>query len=926
MPIAPRRSHTPTATLAAAALLGAGAWLARPTSDRDARPTRPPLRAVLLDSSASAVALRPDWRASAVRALAEEARAAEAAGEDILVVAYAGEVARTFVAGRPALLLERLAGRGDAPFQPLAALPGAGAALGTDLAGALAVAAEALAEPGRPPGRVIVIGEGTATDDGPTAAAGRGLGGALAHAAAHAVELRCVPLPPPARGDLELVALDAPRSVPEGTPLALDLALAWRPPGSGAGPGAITFEVRRGALGGPLGALARETTVDVFPARASDPAQRLRAAARVVLEPLPRGVHTLSVRARPSAGADPLPHDDEVRVTVRVGDSERVLAVVRDSGLAAHLAGPFAGVDGGALGSVALQRIELDDLARALPGADVLLTVGVSLAALPADALRAHLAGGGGWLHAAGAEFLRIDGGALGAELALVPADDERPPRDVVFLVDGSGSMRGELWTRVQRALCEVVPEVRLTDAVLLRFFNRMLDRVVLETRSDDAAERLAALTRVLRVKAPGGATDVIGVLDAFSAAAAADVATRRDRRGLVILLTDGISDSVTAWAADARARLTEAGYDLRVVQIGDDEQGRRFLQRLLWPGEEVLRGGALEGLAEQLRDELHAERLVEGAALVPAASALADGAAPSGAGASVRSVARALAQGAAEASPAPPWAPLERAVRAELAPGARAVWTTPEGEPVLALVERGAGWAATLVTLPTPGWCTALAAHPERLAPTLLALAEHARERTRRALYWSAVEGRAGDSVDVVGDPFGADGGPGLALLDGADPAWPAALELVVWAPVRQGAEGGPDTGWLPTDPPASELARVPLVPAPLPGAPHRRAARLGAALQRGRETLAAGVIDPRTGAVLERLALAPLRPAEGTLRERPIEAWPAPTGARPSADVGPHPAAPWFLALGAAWLALLHFPWQAWLPRPAWRRRRGG
>ena len=79
----------PTLAYAGAALLAVGGWLARPRPERADTERGPALRALVVDASASAVAPRPDWRRFVTRTLLAEARAAEALGEDVLVVAFA---------------------------------------------------------------------------------------------------------------------------------------------------------------------------------------------------------------------------------------------------------------------------------------------------------------------------------------------------------------------------------------------------------------------------------------------------------------------------------------------------------------------------------------------------------------------------------------------------------------------------------------------------------------------------------------------------------------------------------------------------------------------------------------------------------------------------------------------------------------------
>ncbi|MEZ6017779.1 MAG: vWA domain-containing protein [Planctomycetota bacterium] len=960
-------------TLAALALFAAGAWLARATPRaRVDQATLPPLRAVLLDTSASARASRAGWRSFVVRALADEARAASAAREELLVVTYSDVVARAYPAGDPEGFLARLSGRGDALLELEGASSGAPGerGLGTDLAGAVRVAAHVLGEPGRAPGRLVVIGEGTATNESGDASE---LGRVLTAAAEHVIELRRVPLTPATRGDLELVEACAPSVVPMGAAVALDLALAWRPPADGTGPGLVVVEVHDldTSQRGPL----LTSVVDAYPDRVvrvtggasetSTLAARARASVAVVLPPLARGLHTLRVTARPASGEDALAHDDVQFVHIDVGDVPRVVAVAEDEALRSALARAFPRVADPADGNVtpelpvALELVPLADLSRALQGADVLLSVGVPLAALPAGDVAAHVAAGGGWLHAVGTDLLRVDGGALAGLLALRAAPPETPPREVLFLVDGSGSMKGLLWDRVRRALLEVVPEVRVEDAVVLRFFNRVLMDVVMRATSLDPEARLRELRRVLQVEAPGGATDIRGVLEDLLLEREGSAPAERPE-GLIVLLSDGLSDSATMLAADTRASLANDRLGLRLVQIGDDAEGLSFLQRFLLPGEVVLRGGDLVALALQLREALHADRFVTDVALAPKP----DGQAQRGV---VGDLAQALARAMFRDPDTPPWV-AGRVMRAELMPGAAAVLVTdalpvstdpapagpvpalpapastepgpaplpaaPQalGSPVLAVVERGAGLVATLATLPSDLWCGTLAREPQRLTPTLLALAQRARERARPEL----VRVTAPFELESVAGA----GGAAVVALEGVDPAWPVMLELVLHTP------GPPDEFGRPTA--ELEVGRVSLTPEPLPGAPLRRVARIPLALAQ-----AAAVGAPRGGSAqggrgpagatggagggvvslvasgsstpLARLTLPRFTAAEGTTAELPVTAWlrgpwPEPAARTAAPLRAPHPLAPWCLALGAGLLAALHLP--RGLRRVLWRR----
>ena len=82
---------------------------------------------------------------------------------------------------------------------------------------------------------------------------------------------------------------------------------------------------------------------------------------------------------------------------------------------------------------------------------DAVLTLDVGPAELPGHAMRAFIDSGGGWLATIGWHFLgswspagQAAEGDLSSILPLDPGNEGGTERDVVLLVDGSGSMAGE--------------------------------------------------------------------------------------------------------------------------------------------------------------------------------------------------------------------------------------------------------------------------------------------------------------------------------------------------------------------------------------------------------------------------------------------------------------------------------------------------
>ena len=88
------RGARPVLAVGALACAGA-AVLFLPRIVPGSEPTRPGVRAVLVDASASAVRTRLGWEREVAGVLRAESRGAEEEGEDHLVVAFGAEVRRS---------------------------------------------------------------------------------------------------------------------------------------------------------------------------------------------------------------------------------------------------------------------------------------------------------------------------------------------------------------------------------------------------------------------------------------------------------------------------------------------------------------------------------------------------------------------------------------------------------------------------------------------------------------------------------------------------------------------------------------------------------------------------------------------------------------------------------------------------------------
>ncbi len=814
----------------ALALLG---FLPRARSSDD---DQPGVRVVLFDASASVRRVRSTWGADTRAALAAAAGRALERGELLVVVRYAERVDRLFGPADPATFADWIRGQGRAPFDPR---PRTGADGGTALHEALALASELLREV--PAATLEIHGDGTytAADPGPL----------LARLAADGVVLERYRSAPADRGDLGVLALELPPRVEEGAPLAARVELDWRPPlRSSARTAELAVLVTSGGVQRP-----ELVTVDLPPG-----------GGRFVL-PLALGRADFGrneVRVRAVWPGDPVPENDERAASTRA-EGGRVLGLVaraEDRGAAHDWLAPSGS---SALPGLTFVDFDVGEVAGALEGLDALISFDVAPVELPSTLLADFVQRGGGWLCTGGWGLLEdwapgAPATPLSALLPLEPAPLERGPRDVVLLVDGSGSMAGEPFETVRAASLELVAAALPSDRVELRFFTAGLEpphllkerRAVTNAVRDDAARELFA------VRVPGGTTFLVRSLEQFARTAAGS-----ERETLALLLTDGVErDNLVDPAARVErlhASLLANRVRLVVIGVGDTED---HMLGLLSPDSPVQRADGLDDLARVFRREVSGARWKE--------------AEPGSDFAVVR--AEAPPDALVRTLDAPTPAPLRRFIKNRLRPGAELVWTEPEGAPLLAVQRVGEGRTACLSSLPDAEWAPAWtgihgAGEPAAFGPLLRFLA---RGGPRARAVRLEVEGAAGDETFVLqGADFarwslasaqlfagGARSEHGQALrflpeltADGglryrARPPSPALAAAGAWVQIPAERPGEPDL--------------VLVVPALLPPEFRRPERRLGA-LQEG-------------------------------------AAEPAATRGRPRRAAQSHPAAPWALAFG--------------------------
>lgn len=750
--------------MAACALAAA---LALPREQQRAGPTRPALRAVLVDVSASVARTRSDFPLVVHRLLREEARAADEAGEELAVVEFAAEVRVVFGPGDPQRFISRLLG-----LEGVAYLPGppSGRDRRTELAGALTLVGPLLGAAGRAPGRVVIAGDGWATGDDPAPRLA-----ALARGGAH-IEWRLSP--PPDLDDLALEQLVLPRRIEAGAPAALFVDLAWLRPDSSRLAPLLVVQAR--CAGAPDFVTELPQSVPLGTVAGED--GRLRWRARVELPPWPAGRLEVSVRARlfladGELWDDPIPENDRARGALRVGDTLAGAALaspaLRSSLEALYGRAPFPGLE--------LTWCSPAELGPLLSQVDFLLTFDVGPGELPAASITEFVRAGGGWLACAGWSFLGswtrptdADPGSLSALLPLFPASELGEERDVILMVDGSGSMQGEPFERVRSAVFELVPAALPSDHVQLRFFTQALGPVEFSSSGRTPAERRRELAPLLEARVPRGGTDIL-----YSLRQLAELAADSPRPGLVLLLTDGRSTAGGTHDVDAvRSALIEQRLELRVLAVGPSAD-RTFLRRLLPAGDSVIDAGDLSDLARLLALEVNRRRVRRQPGLVPQIGQVRDPLA--------REI---LAAWGSAADPAN-WGDLDGYARAEAAPGSEVLLrSNVEGEPLLALARVGQGVVACLAAHPGPGWAPFLGQSPGLLDPLLRALGRFrpapGGERARLV-----VRGRE-------------------LVLEGADPAWPPRL----WArfQIAEGAGASPGLFLGSVTLGAVPLGRVPL------------------------------------------------------------------------------------------------------------------
>ncbi len=616
--------------------------------------------------------------------LRKEAVAAREAGEELLVCLFAAEVVRSFGPGDPVAFLESLDGRGGVPFDPRLAPDKDGAsrlAAAFELAGALGLAME------RKPGRIVLLGSGRHTGDDPAASLARLLQAGLAF------EQRDPG--PPELGDLALLELQLPAQIEAEAPLGGVARLSYRagrcPPALAELVLHVVSPVRDKTLRIPLELPATgghlEVPVKLGPAGFG----RTRVDAHVRLQLVGPGGERFD---------DPLPENDRCEASTRAR-GELVVAAIAVNDKLPELRRWLAPSGRSSLQGLQWVFETTQGLAVLIDELDAVIAFDLAPSDLPQELLGDFIQRGGGFLATSGWGLLRDwypgrDSSGLAGRLPLEPAPRDSPPREIVLLVDGSGSMQGERFELVRRATLDLVAAALPSDHVTLRFFRTQLGAPRLikartDTSSLEQAERISleaaeAARRLIDLEVPEGSTYVLSSLEHF-----AEQTYEGDV--LALVLTDGEEREGIA-NLDARTSALHAKFRAskkRIVAIAIRAKPRAvdFLGVLIPDGDEVLHAEELSQLQEIFRREVTGAQVRDGEIPVHAVP---------------RAPGTLAFEIEARGGVLPP---LERLVRNRLRPGAELLWESERGEPVLAAMRSGSGRTAMLSSLPSAGWAS---------------------------------------------------------------------------------------------------------------------------------------------------------------------------------------------------------------------------
>lgn len=580
--------------LVAAALLAAfGAWLALPRESAESAP-----RSVcLVDVSASVRRTRPDWGAWVGRRLEDFAERAAARGEEVRVLAFA-EGRRELVAATSAADLVRTLA--TAPLDPV---PRGLGTFASDLAEALADVGPWLDE--ATASEVVVLTDGEVDDAALTARL-------LERLAASGAAIVFDEPPLPTRPDVRLARLEAPLFVEAGAPLFVDVELAHV---AAQGRSArVVVEIAEPGATVPTASASADLALD--------DAARVRTS--LELPALDAGLWV--VRARSELDGDAAPENDLLERLCRVGGglTGAVVARADDREFAGRLARAFEEGLTASHWSV-VEPTGLDALVRDV---DVVCALDVPPFDLPVGALEVLLAEGGGLFVLGGTtqHVSRVRGPGVDL-LPLVAEPPGSTPRDVVLLLDGSGSMQGEPFVAVRSAARDLLLSTPPGDGLQVVVFTDGLRPSQIDVRADEVLDeraRSAAERWLADLDAPGGNTSILYSLEQWLRDREKRRAVDGERRAVIVMLTDGQENldapNVEQRLVSVRAELERLDAALYTVAIGT-RIDREFIAKLV-PAAERRLEPAPGDLRRAVADAASAERLIPGPVRVRATPA----------------------------------------------------------------------------------------------------------------------------------------------------------------------------------------------------------------------------------------------------------------------------------------------------------------
>jgi hypothetical protein len=717
-------------------LLALATWGFVPRPKLDAELSAP-VRVVVVDASASALRSQRAWLPWVRDLLREEALLADARGERFALVSFARDVGVVFTPGAPQKFLERLRGLHGAPLDPRTS---AGAGDASHLKQALGLAAVLSMDPGAELGSVVLVGCDGYTGEAPSQA--------LARIKLSGVSLEHRPLPASHWHELALLKLRMQPRLEPGAPLLALAELNYRR-GLASLEGAwLSVEIRNGL---ELSSKRIELKLPPLGGRFEVP---------IACGPAGPGRTEVELRLHlaPEPG-DPMPENDSLMGVSFASGSRVILVAVLEDRL--QLARAWLTATGGSnLPGIQFVFVEPKQLPQALLDADALVSFDVPIDQLPGTLIKEFVKRGGGLLVTGGWRFLGswFHGQPAGPLVDLLPARPKArnpEPRDVVLLVDGSGSMSGEPFETVRSACLDLVGNAAPEDRVVLQFFtiglhpeNVIKQRLTQGQRpSSKSAEEAAR--QLLRLHVPEGSTHIVESIETFE-----KHARSKNTETLLFVLTDGIEletfEDLDGRLERLHSNLTEAKIEIVPIAIGA-RPNMDFLQRLTRPGEDVTRPAGLEDLRELFRREISGAR-VRSAKDAPLELAWATGAA----GDLVRELRGIEPAGLTS---------IQRLIRNELKPWGQALWLADEGEPVLSVGLAGLGRVALLSSVPRAGWGPGWVGRAGFGEPAEF-------ENVLRWLARSPQQARSAIELDQAGRQL---------ELRGLDASWPASFEASV-------------------------------------------------------------------------------------------------------------------------------------------------